>query len=158
MVIQNSQLIVKKPELTKYAIITAHARSDRHESTGFVIHNCSIVPDEKFNAERLNYATYLGQPLGRYSRTVVMESMLGDFIHPEGWLNGVENIGDDTVSFLEYKNSGPGAQTSKRVNWPGYREIKDRDEAKRYSAERFIQIKTWLTPDVKLPFQAGLYT
>lgn len=158
MMIQNSQFIVKKPVLTKNATVTAHARSDRHESTGFVLHNCSIVPDEKFKPERLNYSTYLGEPLGKYSRTVVMESMLGDFIHPEGWLNENVTIGVDTVNFLEYKNSGPGAQTNERVKWPGYREIKDKDEAMRYSAGRFIQIEKWLTPDVKLPYQAGLYT
>lgn len=158
VVIQNSQIIVKKPELTKNATITAHARSDRHESTGFVLHNCSIVPDEKFKSERLNYSTYLGEPLGKYSRTVVMESMLGDFIHPEGWLKGNGTNGIDSVNYLEYKNSGPGAQTSKRVKWPGCGEIKDIDEAMRYSAGRFIQIENWLTPDVKLPYQAGLYT
>lgn len=157
LVIQNSRIIVKKPVLTSEATVTANSRSDRHENTGFVLHNCTILPDEKFEPERFNYSSYLGVPLNKYSRTIVMESELGDFIHPEGWLKGDEDIGAYTVNFAEYKNYGPGAQTSERVNWPGYKEITDENEAMHYAPNQFIQIDKWLKMDVEIPYHAGLY-
>ncbi|XP_024925729.3 pectinesterase [Ziziphus jujuba] len=157
LVIQNSWIIVKKPVLTRKATVTANGRSDRHENTGFVLHNCAVVPDEKFKPERFNYSTYLGVALNKYARTIVMESELGDFIHPEGWLTGDEDIGAYTVNFAEYKNNGPGAQTSKRVNWPGYKEITDENKAMHYAPDRFIQIEEWLKMDVEIPYHAGLY-
>lgn len=93
---------------------------------------------------RFSTATYLGRPWKRYSRTVVMESTLGDLIHPKGWLARNGTFAVDTLPYVEYANKGPGADTSGRVDWKGYKVITNRTEALAYTVAPFIQGDQWL--------------
>ncbi|KAF3959633.1 hypothetical protein CMV_015567 [Castanea mollissima] len=157
VVFQSCKIIVTKPFGSKVTIIAAQARSDRRESTGFVLHNCNIDGDKSLFPKGLNNVTYLGMPMQKYSRIIVMESILGDLITPEGWFNNNETYGIETVTFVEYGNKGIGAQTNKRVKWPGYNITYNKNDVLRYTVGRFIQAQKWL-PATGVTFQAGLFS
>lgn len=154
--IQNSLIIVRRGADGQKNIVTAQGRKNPKERGGIVIHTSRIVPDMKLFAERFKIETYLGRPWKDYSRTIIMESELGDFIQPVGWTpwdDSKSNI--QTVTYREFANSGPGADTKKRVNWRGYRAIKDRVEALPFTAGKFLKLPpNWLT-EFDIPFNPG---
>ncbi|OWM67390.1 pectinesterase-like [Punica granatum] len=142
-VIQNSLIIVRKPMDKQQNTVTAQGRIDKHETTGLVIHNCRIVPDQQLYPVRLQVQTYLGRPWKGYSRTVIMESTLGDLIQPAGWMPWSGNFALDTLYYAEYANRGPGANTANRVKWKGFKVI-NRNEALQFTAGPFLQGNQWL--------------
>ncbi|KAE8036908.1 hypothetical protein FH972_009540 [Carpinus fangiana] len=63
LVIQRSRIILTHPSPPIFAnIIASQGRSGKRESTGFVIHGCSIEPDESYN--RPEDSAYLGIAAG----------------------------------------------------------------------------------------------
>ncbi|KAF6172232.1 hypothetical protein GIB67_024854 [Kingdonia uniflora] len=155
VVIQNSLIIARKPMDNQKNTVTAHGRSERHETTGLIIHNCRIVPEQKLFAARFKTPTYLGRPWKEYSRTVVMESTLGDFINPKGWLPWAGNFALDTLFYAEYANRGQGAVTTRRVQWKGYKVITNKREAQQFTVAPFIQGNLWLKY-AGVPYLPGL--
>ncbi|GLU07172.1 hypothetical protein SLE2022_241390 [Rubroshorea leprosula] len=154
-VIQNSLIIVRRPMDNQQNTVTAHGKKKANENTGIVIHNCRIVPEEKLFVDRFKIRTYLGRPWKEYSTTVVMESTLGDFIQPDGWMPWQGTFALDTCYYAEYNNRGPGANTSKRVNWKGYHVI-DRPTAMRFTVQTFLNSReNWLQA-TGIPNVAGL--
>ena len=153
-VMQNCLILVRRPSDNQFNTVTAHGRKDRFEDTGLVIQNCRILPENKLFEERFKFKTYLGRPWKEYSRTVVMESLLGDFIQPEGWKEWNGNFALDTLVYNEYGNTGPGATTDKRVQWKGFKVI-DQNEAQKYTVGPFIQGETWLK-ETGAPYTLGL--
>lgn len=155
VVLQNCLITVRKPMDNQFNIVTAHGRKDKYEPTGIVLHNCRILPEKKLEPTRFKTLTYLGRPWKEYSRTVIMESFLGDFIQPQGWKEWEGDFALDTLFYAEYGNWGPGAKTDKRVNWKGYKVIKDMKEAQEYTVGPFIQGDSWLK-DTGAPYLLGL--
>lgn len=143
-VIQNSKIIVRKPMDNQQNTITAQGRKDKREITGLVLQNCNIVPEESLYPLRLQIRSYLGRPWKEFSRTVIMESTIGDLIQPAGWLEWAGNFALDTLYYAEYANQGPGARTAGRVKWKGYKVITNRNEALQFTAGPFIQGNQWL--------------
>ncbi|KAK9991971.1 hypothetical protein SO802_026956 [Lithocarpus litseifolius] len=143
-VIQNSKIIVRKPMDNQQNTITAQGRKDKREITGLVLQNCNIVPEESLYPLRLQIRSYLGRPWKEFSRTVIMESTIGDLIQPAGWLEWAGNFALDTLFYAEYANQGPGAKTAGRVKWKGYKVITDRNEALQFTVSPFIQGNQWL--------------
>jgi len=143
-VIQNSKIIVRKPMDNQRNIITAQGRKDKREITGLVLQNCTIVPEESLYPLRLQIRSYLGRPWKEFSRTVIMESTIGDLIQPAGWLEWAGNFALDTLYYAEYANQGPGAATAGRVKWKGYKVITNRKEALQFTVGPFIQGNQWL--------------
>lgn len=154
VVIQNSLIIVRKPMDNQQNTVTAQGRADKRETSGLVIHNCRIVPEQKLFPARFQIRTYLGRPWKQYSRTVIMESTLADFVQPAGFLPWAGNFALDTCSYLEYANRGPGANTNRRVRWKGVRAI-SRREALQFTVGPFIQGNLWLKA-TGAPFMLGL--
>ncbi|GAU11407.1 hypothetical protein TSUD_343980 [Trifolium subterraneum] len=158
--IQNSIIIVKHRNLTNLAlrknVVSAQTRLDKYERTGLVIQNCTIVAEQGGNS--LVSSTCLGTPRNEYSRTIVMESFLGDVIRPKGWCKWSDNYGIDTATFREYNNRGPGAGTNKRVHWLSYRTISQnqRLEMKNFTAAEFIQANQWLI-HTGIPYESGFF-
>ncbi|XP_059632036.1 pectinesterase-like [Cornus florida] len=142
--IQNCLIIVRKPMDNQQNTVTAQGRTSRFESTGLVIQNCRIVPEEKLHPVRFQIPTYLGRPWKEFSRTVIMESTLGDLIRPEGWMPWSGNFALDTCYYAEYANRGPGATTNKRVNWKGYKVITNKNEILQFTSGAFLQGDQWL--------------
>lgn len=159
-VIQNSQIIVKPRNsldlVLRRNMVSAQSRSDKYETTGLVIQNCTIATAQAESGNKsLAGSTYLGTPHTEYSRTIIMESFLGDVIHPEGWCKWSDNYGIDTATFREYNNRGPGANTTKRVRWNTYKTVYERNQMKSFLAAEFIiQSGQWLQ-NAGIPYESG---
>eukprot|EP01018_Ginkgo_biloba_P027984 Gb_24564 [translate_table: standard] len=144
VVFQSCTLLARKPLQNQKNAITAQGRTDPNQNTGISIHSCSIAADADLVAVKSSFPTYLGRPWKNYSRTVFMQSSLGDLIHPAGWLEWDRDFALKTLYYGEYKNSGPGSGTAKRVKWPGYRVITSPSEARKFTVGEFIQGNAWL--------------
>lgn len=77
---------------------------------GFVFHRCRV---HVAAGER----SYLGRPWRDHAATLFMRSELGAGIRPEGWHNWDKLWSEGTSRYLEYRNTGPGADRSARVPW-----------------------------------------
>ncbi|GLT91414.1 hypothetical protein SLE2022_093020 [Rubroshorea leprosula] len=143
-VIQNCLIIVRKPDDDQKNAVTAHGRQYENEVTGLVIQNCRIVPDQALFPVRFKIPSYLGRPWKQYSRTVIMETTIGDFIRPEGWMPWAGTFALDTLYYAEYANRGPAAATDQRVKWKGYQGVIDRATAEKFTSGPFLQGNTWL--------------
>ncbi|XP_011007987.1 PREDICTED: pectinesterase-like [Populus euphratica] len=153
-VIQNSLIIVRRPNPNQFNTVTADGRKERGQPGGLVIHNCRIVPEQKLVPDRLKIKTYLGRPWKAYSRTVVMESKLADFIQPDGWAPWSGNQFLDTLYYAEYANAGPGAATNRRVRWKTLHFLK-RSEALQFTVGAFLQGGQWIRSN-GIPVLMGL--
>ena len=85
-----------------------------------------------------------------------MESTIGDFIAPEGYVPYKGNKGINTVFFAEYNNKGPGADTSKRVKWSGVKMVKNKNNIWYFTAKPFIQ-GDWISK-LGIEIHFGFYT
>ncbi|KAM7268753.1 hypothetical protein ACFE04_010919 [Oxalis oulophora] len=155
VIIQNSLIVVRRPMDNQQNTVTAHGRSYKYETTGLVIHNCRIVPEAKLFPDRFKIKTYLGRPWKEYSRTVIMESTLADFIQADGWMPWKGDFALNTLEYREYANRGPGANTMRRIRWRGYKVITNRAEALRYTVGSFLRGGEWI-PASGAKFLAGL--
>jgi pectinesterase len=77
---------------------------------GFVFDRCRVQVAE---GER----SYLGRPWRDHAATLFMRSELGAGIRPEGWNNWDKPWSEGTSRFLEFRNTGAGADRSARVRW-----------------------------------------
>ncbi|MFS7932720.1 putative pectinesterase [Helianthus anomalus] len=153
-VLQNCNIYSRKGP-TKTNTLTAQGRSDKNQNTGISIHNCRITaaPNDPNSVPAVK--TYLGRPWRQYSRTVVMKSNLDNLIDPAGWMSWGDDNALKTLYYGEYKNTGPGSSTSKRVDWKGYHVITSRTEATKFTVGKFIVGGYWL-PVTNVPFTSGL--
>nr|DAD32969.1 TPA_asm: hypothetical protein HUJ06_011820 [Nelumbo nucifera] len=154
-VMQDCQIIVRRPMDNQQNTVTAQGKMFQNEETGIVIQNCNIVPDQQLSVDKLKIPSFLGRPWKKYATTIIMESAIGDFIRPEGWMPWSGNFALDTLFYAEYNNRGPGANTAQRVKWKGFKVITDRNEALRFTAGPFILGNEWLK-DTGAPFILGL--
>ncbi|KAM6562066.1 hypothetical protein CsatB_022064 [Cannabis sativa] len=145
-VIQNSNIYAIKPMSGQKNTVTAQARTDPNENTGIVIHNSRITASSD---------TYLGRPWQKYSRTVVMKTGLDGNINPAGWLPWSGNFALSTCYYAEYMNTGAGAGTGGRVNWPGYRVLSSAAEAGKFTVGSFLAGGSWI-PATGVPFSSAL--
>eukprot|EP01018_Ginkgo_biloba_P000831 Gb_31587 [translate_table: standard] len=127
--------------------VTAQGRTDPAQPTGLVFQNCTIKGTEEymrdFYANPKIHKAYLGRPWKPYSRTIFMDSYLGELIRPEGWLPWNGSFALDTLFYGEFQNYGPGAKVSGRVPWCN--QIFERSVGM-YSIQSFIQGDQWLLP------------
>ncbi|GMH16589.1 hypothetical protein Nepgr_018430 [Nepenthes gracilis] len=148
---QNCLILVRKPLDNQQNIVTAQGRVDRHENTGIVLQNCRILPHKELEPEKSKFKTYLGRPWKEFSRTIVMQSTIGDLIQPEGWLPWAGDFALKTLYYAEFNNRGPGAAVSGRVKWPGYKKSISKQEADEYTVAPFLQ-GSWINA-AGLPLQ-----
>uniref|UniRef100_A0A2P2NZ94 Pectinesterase n=1 Tax=Rhizophora mucronata TaxID=61149 RepID=A0A2P2NZ94_RHIMU len=147
VVLQNCTIVARKPMRGQNNMVTAQGRTDPNQNTGTSIQKCNIVASSDLEPVKgSSVKTYLGRPWKEYSRTVVMQSNIGDLIHPAGWSPWLGDFALRTLYYGEYRNKGPGSDTSKRVNWPGYHVITRASEARKFTVAELIQGGTWLQP------------
>ncbi|KAF8409519.1 hypothetical protein HHK36_005596 [Tetracentron sinense] len=144
VVLQNCKIIARKPMKGQKNMLTAQGRTDPNQNTGTSIQNCEIITSSDLEPVKSSFPTYLGRPWKEYSRTVFMQSYIGDHIDPAGWSEWSGDFALKTLYYGEYSNRGPGAGTSKRVKWAGYRVITDPAEAKKFTVTELIQGGVWL--------------
>ncbi|KAK4396794.1 Pectinesterase 2 [Sesamum angolense] len=131
-------------------------RADPGQSTGFSVQNCKITVGSDFSPVKNSYNSFLGRPWKEYSRAVVMQSNIDGAISSRGWVEwpGTGGSTYKTLYFAEYENMGPGAATSGRVKWPGFRVI-GTPEASKFTVANFISGNSWL-PSTGVTFVSGL--
>jgi pectinesterase len=79
--------------------------------------------------------SYLGAPWTKGATAAFIECFLGENLRPEGWKDWRGTDHHLTARFVEYRNTGPGANTSKRPAWT--RQLSDA-EAKNYTVEKIL--------------------
>ncbi|AES78914.1 putative pectinesterase [Medicago truncatula] len=156
VVLQKCKLVARKPMANQNNMVTAQGRIDPNQNTATSIQQCDVIPSTDLKPVIGSVKTYLGRPWKKYSRTVVMQSLLGAHIDPTGWAEWDAASKDflQTLYYGEYMNSGPGAGTSKRVKWPGYHII-NTAEANKFTVAQLIQGNVWLK-NTGVAFIAGL--
>lgn len=107
---------------------------------GFVFVNCKLTAAE--NVDKV----YLGRPWRSYAKTVFVKCEMGGHIRPEGWHNWGSTEKERTVFYAEGQNTGPGADTAKRVSWAKVLSDKEVDT---YCAEEVL--KPFLLPVFSRP-------
>lgn len=124
--------IVPRQALPKQSnTITAQGQKSIDTSSGFSFQLCNIYGDSDLISSNNPTPTYLGRPWKNYSTTVFIESTMSNIIMPEGWLRWNPDF-ESTLFYGEYRNSGLGAKTDKRVKWPGAHML-DSSQAQEYT-------------------------
>jgi pectinesterase len=90
--------------------ITA-ASTTQGKKFGYVFIDCKLTADSGVNK------VFLGRPWRSNAKTVFLRCTMGKHITPEGWNNWSNPANEQSTLYGEYKNSGPGADISKRVKW-----------------------------------------
>ena len=84
--------------------------------------------------------SFLGSPWKPGAATAFIQCELGEHLRPEGWKEWLGTEHHKTARFVEYRNTGPGANTSKRPAWT--RQLSD-DEARSYTVENILSGEDW---------------
>ncbi|KAK9078402.1 hypothetical protein SSX86_002459 [Deinandra increscens subsp. villosa] len=151
VVFQNCKIMPRQPLSNQFVTITAQGKKDPNQNTGISIQKCDISAFDKLTAP-----TYLGRPWKEYSTTVIMQSTIGPFLNPVGWISWVQGVDPPASIFYgEYMNTGPGAGVDKRVNWTGYKPSLTSSDAGRFTVGSFIEGAMWL-PQTKVTFDSSL--
>jgi pectinesterase len=101
---------------------------------GYVFLNCKITAAAGIGN------VYLGRPWRGFAKVAFLNCEMGAFILPEGWDNWLNTENEKTVNFLEYKNTGAGADRSKRVSWS--HEL-TKKEASNFTKEKIFAPFVW---------------
>nr|CAD29733.1 pectin methylesterase [Sesbania rostrata] len=146
VVFQKCKLVARKPMNNQKNMVTAQGREDPNQNTGTSIQQCDVTPSSDLKPVVGSIKTFLGRPWKKFSRTVVLQSFVDNHIDPTGWAEWDAQSKDflNTLYYGEYMNNGPGAGTSKRVNWPGYHVITSAAEASKFTVRQLIQGNVWL--------------
>ncbi|KAF7006784.1 hypothetical protein CFC21_021790 [Triticum aestivum] len=155
VVLQNCNLYARRPNPGQKNVFTAQGREDPNQNTGIAVQGCKVAAAADLVPVLSNFSSYLGRPWKTYSRTVFMQSKMESLVHPRGWLEWNGTFALDTLYYAEYMNRGPGANTSARVAWPGYRVITSDADAGNFTAQAFIQGDLWLN-STSFPYSLGL--
>ncbi|KAL5572276.1 hypothetical protein UlMin_021873 [Ulmus minor] len=153
-ILQNCNIMVRKPLENQQNIVTAQGRTDQRETTGIVLHSCRIMADPTLEPVKTKFRSYLGRPWKEFSRTIVMESTIEDLIHSDGWLPWQGDFALKTLYYGEFSNKGAGAKVDGRVTWPGYKKI-NKEEASKFTVGSFLQ-GNWLN-GTGVPVRYTLY-
>ncbi|GLT46191.1 hypothetical protein SLA2020_199650 [Shorea laevis] len=147
-VFQSCKIQPRQPLPNQFNTITAQGKKDPNQNTGISIQKCTISAlDSTLTAQ-----TYLGRPWKEYSTTVIMQSEIGAFLNPLGWIEWVSKVDPpSTIFYAEYQNTGLGSNVDKRVKWAGYKPTLTEDVAGKYTVGNFIQGSEWL-PDTQVDF------
>jgi len=125
---------------------TIHSKADSYITAastpqgrpyGFMFLKCKLTATDGVTR------VYLGRPWRSYAKRVFVECDMGGHIRPEGWHNWNAPEKEQTVFYAEGANTGPGADTTKRVAWA--RVLSD-GQVKKYRAEEVL--KPFLLPEM----------
>ncbi|KAE8075666.1 hypothetical protein FH972_014360 [Carpinus fangiana] len=115
------------------AYITAQGRESEEDPNGFVFKYCAI---------RGSGPTFLGRAYRSHSRVVFYKSYFENIIVPKGWDAWNIKGKEDTITFSEVQNTGPGADMSKRVNWEKH--LPEETLGKLVNTISFINAERWI--------------
>ncbi|KAK7258949.1 hypothetical protein RIF29_24542 [Crotalaria pallida] len=156
-VFQNCTFVVRKPMQNQQCIVTAQGRKERNQPSGIIIQGGAIVADPKYYPVRFDSKTYLARPWKSFSRTVFMDTYIGDLIQPDGYMPWQTPTGAptgmDTCFYAEVNNLGPGADVTKRVKWQGVKKLTPQ-LATDFFPSKFFNGDDWIRV-TKIPYFNG---
>lgn len=155
VVLQDCDIHARRPNSGQKNMVTAQGRTDPNQNTGIVIQKSRIGATSDLLPVQSSFPTFLGRPWKQYSRTVIMQTTISNVIVPAGWSEWAGTFALDTLFYAEYLNTGPGAGTSGRVSWKGYRTLTSASEAAPFTVANFVAGSSWLR-DTGFPFSVGL--
>jgi pectinesterase len=153
VVFQNCTMVVRKPMVSQQCIVTAQGRIDRREPSGIVLQGCNIIADPLYYPLREENRAYLGRPWKEFSRTIIMQTQIGDFIQPEGWLPWMGDFALNSCFYSEIDNKGPGSVQTGRVKWRGVKTL-TQAHALQFTPGAFLGGDTWIRP-TGVPYVSG---
>jgi pectinesterase len=98
---------------------------------GFVFSGCKLTAAPEVTE------VYLGRPWRNYANVAFIRCEMGSHILPEGWANWSGTSRTETAIYREFRNSGPGADITKRVNWSNQL---TKEEAAKFSKENILSV------------------
>ena len=87
------------------------ASTPKEAKYGYVFKHCKLTAEPGVDK------AYLGRPWRPYAYTLFIECELGKHIVSAGWHNWGKQSNEETARYMEYKNTGEGANASERVAW-----------------------------------------
>jgi len=117
---------------------------------GFVFLHCHLTGDSHSWAatngqtqfEKSDVKTYLGRPWRPSASVAFLNCEMDAHIKPAGWHNWGNVTNETTARYVEYKNSGAGANFDGRVKWS--RQLTN-DEAKEFTIENILRgVDGWM--------------
>lgn len=87
------------------------ASTPKEAKYGYIFKHCKLTAEPGVDK------VYLGRPWRPYAYTLFIECELGKHIVPAGWHNWGKQSNEETARYMEYKNTGEGADVSERVAW-----------------------------------------
>ena len=87
------------------------ASTPKEAKYGYVFKHCKLTAEPGVDK------VYLGRPWRPYAYTLFIECELGKHIVFAGWHNWGKQSNEETARYMEYKNTGEGANASERVAW-----------------------------------------
>lgn len=102
-----------------------------NEGTAFGL----VFLDCKMTGDATEASFYLGRPWRSFGKSAFLRCDLGKMIKPEGWHNWDKADAEKNSFFAEYKNTGAGATTEKRVGWS--HQLTD-EESNGYTPEKIL--------------------
>ena len=87
------------------------ASTPKEAKYGYIFKHCKLTAEPGVDK------VYLGRPWRPYAYTLFIECELGKHIVLAGWHNWGKQSNEETARYMEYKNTGEGANLSERVAW-----------------------------------------
>ena len=87
------------------------ASTPKEAKYGYVFKHCKLTAEPGVDK------VYLGRPWRPYAYTLFIECEWGKHIVLAGWHNWGKQSNEETARYMEYKNTGEGANASERVAW-----------------------------------------
>lgn len=87
------------------------ASTPKEAKYGYVFKHCKLTAEPGVDK------VYLGRPWRPYAYTLFIECELGKHIVFARWHNWGKQSNEETARYMEYKNTGEGANASERVAW-----------------------------------------
>ena len=107
----------------KNSHVTA-ASTPKEKEFGYIFNECVLTGDTSL------HNVSLGRPWRPYAQVLYIHCYIGEHIKPEGWSNWNNTDNYKTTRYAEYKNYGPSADPTKRVEWS--KQLTD-EEVKKYT-------------------------
>ena len=87
------------------------ASTPKEAKYGYIFKHCKLTAEPGVDK------VYLGRPWRPYAYTLFIDCELGKHIVLAGWHNWGKQSNEETARYMEYKNTGEGANASERVAW-----------------------------------------
>ncbi|KAK7284396.1 hypothetical protein RJT34_19141 [Clitoria ternatea] len=158
-VLQNCTFVVRKPLSNQQCIVTAQGRKEKNQPSGLIIHGGAIVSDPNYYPVRFTNVAYLARPWKDFSRTIFLDTYIGDLITGDGympWQTANGTTGMETCFYAEVRNRGPGSDKSKRVKWEGVKNLTS-EGAREFLPSMFFHGDDWIRV-TKIPYFSGVPT